>query len=626
MNQTLQPSIPLPKEQLASPQKIVIEFLSQFASRQTWLQSLRGCCLGVIALLLGGVAIAAIDATSLLNDNWRWTLTCAAYAMSTVVGWMGGVKRWFHPSSAEHTAWEIENAHPKFRESLLSSVELRSPDGSVRSGSPEFLVAIEQNVAQELSVLDVDSMLPWQSVRSKVIGVIGVIAAILGLCCIPGLRFSERFARAMVPFVSLAKPSSIQFTIVEPSPSSPLVPSDQLIQFTVDVTVGEYLRDSHLTGGKPLDAFLELVEVGAPISGESSSQDARSSHRNLKMNLESESPYRFSLTAPIGNRKTQYRISAGDGQSIFRTITPVARPKPLAFHVTIQPPEYSQEASIHLTQPKGDLRVLKGSHVQLQVDINQSLSQADLILEFADSGRKSPLKLVKTNPSQELPLVANATTRYATEWDVTENARYQLRLISEFEYQGHKIENSFSPFYKVEAIEDTPATVQWVANEKTFWAEAPKPNATFIVSADDILTIAALVSDNLPVESISQEISINRGEWLTNRPNISLERREETELVAHAKTAPAYQAVAVWSWDLINVAAETGDMVATRLSVVDRKGNRSLSPVVQLSLATIGFDRDRYKSLYRRAELVPPLRALADSLLTNRQQISWHKK
>ena len=592
-------------ETLRSSRETVGSFLQQFADRQMRLQIIRGIFNAFVCLFLCAIAIAMLDATHWLVDGWRWGLICVSYVFALFVGWTFGLKGLWYQPSQENIAWSLENAHPNFRESLLTTIDLRRDGGSQRRGSLEFIAAIEQGVAHELDTLNVESLLPWRKIAQSAAAAIAVAAVLVMASYVPNLRFSERLARAMIPFVSLVRPSNVQIDVLEPSPTSMSVPTDQSLRFVVEVT-----------GGVPSEASLELVEDGAP---------SPDSNRTLKMMLESNNPVRFSLSAPISDKTTRYRVLAGDGQTLFRTLTPVPRPKSLAFHATVTPPAYTKQDSSLTSNVRGDLQLLSGSRVHLAIDTNLTLAKALILLEYTASGRKETLALSNVKPSESLPLGTGATARYAAEFDVTENARYQVRLVSNFEFDGINVENSFSPTYRIEAIEDAGALVAWAANEETYWKSPPSTGATFIVASNEILKLATNVSDNLPIEQISNEISINRGDWQTTKAKIELMVVDQTATIptsdANPKPKQLVEANAVWAWDLLDSPTSSGDSVASRVTVVDRKGNVSHSPTVQFSIASASYDRNRHASLVRRAQLVAPIRAFAEHLSSKREQI-----
>ncbi len=597
---------------MPSPRETVARFLASFSNRQSWLHAIRGCAIATIVLLCGVCLIIFADWLIQLPEKWRWLLTCSTYLLALVSAWRIGLSGVFFPPSLENVAWSVEQTSPNFRESLLATVELRRADGTTRSGSPHFVDAIEQNVARELSGLEIDSLLPWRAIAKNLLALVAVLGGVVAACCIPNAKLPERLLRAMIPFVSFERPSNVQITILDPSPNSLSVPSDQIIPFVIQVR-----------GGAPTEATLELIETEVPMSRLDGSGRTPAGRRFLKMNIVSDSPLMFSLSAPISDLPTKFRVVAGDAETLFRTIQPIARPKVLAFHVELEPPAYTLGAKELSSTPRGDLRVLKGSRVKLDIDVNQTLSQARIAMEFPSSGRKESIALQPVQQIGSIPLASNAIQRFTAEFVVEEEATYQVRLTSNFEYKGTKIENTYSPRYRIDTLDDSAPLISWKANNRTVWSEPPRPNQAFIVAPDEIIVLSATVSDNLPVESLFHEASINRGPWVTVQPNLIRKELENPQQVAPLQqlSTKAYLAQSDWTWDLLSLAASSGDAVATRVTAIDRKGNSAHSATIQFSLASPGFDRDRHSSLIQRVELVPLLDALSVLLNKSRDQL-----
>jgi len=595
-----------------TPSETVARFLASFNNRQTRLQTIRGCAIAIIVLLCGVCLIVATDWLFHLPEIGRWLLTCSAYAIAFVSAWRFGLSQVFYQPSLENVAWSIEQSNPNFRESLLATVELRRPDGTTRSGSPIFVAALEQNVAQELRSLEIASLLPWRTLSKNLVALIAVVGGVVAACGIPDARLSERLARAMIPFVSFERPSSIQITIIDPSPDSLSVPSDQIIPFVVQIK-----------GGSPTEATLELIESDGTQSRIDESKGSQNSRRSLKMNCVGDSPLLFSINAPISDLPTRFRIIAGDAETLFRTIQPIARPKVLAFHSEIEPPAYTRDAKEFASTARGDLRVLKGSRVKLNIDVNQALSHALIAMEFPASGRTETIALQQVQSIGSIPLETNAIQRFTAEWSVEEDATYQVRLTSNFKYKGNSIENTYSPRYRLDTFEDTPPMISWKATDKTVWTEPPKANQAFIVAPDEIVGLSASVSDNLPIEHLLHEASINRGPWITVEPNLSRTAIVNSPpiLSEGQLSKKVFMAQPDWTWDLLGLAASSGDIVGTRVTAIDRNGNTSHSPTILFSLASAGFDRDRHSSLIRRMELVPLLDALSVALNRSRDQV-----
>ncbi len=597
---------------LPTPSETVARFLASFNNRQSRLQAIRGSAIAIIVLLCGVGLIVAIDWLIQLPEMGRWLLTCSSYAIAFVSAWRIGLSQVFFWPSLENVAWSVEQSSPHFRESLLATVELRRPDGTTRSGSPLFVAALEHNVAHELRSLEIDTLLPWRALSKILVALIAVLGGVVAACCIPDAKLSERLARAMIPFVAFERPSNIQITILDPSPNSLSVPSDQIIPFVVQIT-----------GGSPTDATLELIESDGTQVRIGDSKRGQNSRRSLKMNFVGDSSRLFSISAPISDLPTRFRVIAGDAETLFRTIHPIARPKVLAFHSEIKPPAYTLDAKELASTPRGDLRVLKGSRVKLDIDVNQALSNSLIVMEFPASGRKETIALQQAQSIGAIPLASNAIQRFTAEWVVEEDATYQVRLTSNFKYKGNGIENTYSPRYRLDTFEDSPPMISWKATGKTIWAELPKPNQAFIVAPDEIVNLSATVSDNLPIEHLLHEASINRGPWIAVEPNLNRTTiANSPPIVSEGQSSKkVFIAQPDWTWDLLGLVASSGDSVATRVTAIDRKGNTSHSPTILFSLASPGFDRDRHSSLIRRMELVPLLDALSVALNRSRDQL-----
>ncbi len=300
--------------------------------------------------------------------------------------------------------------------------------------------------------------------------------------------------------------------------------------------------------------------------------------------------------------------------------SPIARPKVFAFHFTVKPPPYALSQTVKTTETRGDLCALKGSRVQWDIDVNQKLSKASIAMEFTASGRKEVVVLRLAQPDESHPLVPFAVQRFTTDLVIEEAATYHMRLVSDRDYQTNPIENTYSPRYKITAVEDSVPIISWLASDKTIWNEPPKPNQEFIVAPDEIVSLSAIISDNLPFEKLFQEASVNLGPWVTVQQIPTHSEFGITKSIEHTG-GPAFSAQADWAWDLGSLGASSGDSISTRVTAIDRKGNTNHSLAIQLNLAIVGFDRNRHNSLYRRSELVPKLAELSASLNKSRDQL-----
>ncbi|MEQ1828554.1 MAG: hypothetical protein ABL921_21510 [Pirellula sp.] len=619
---------------IKSPRHRVQRFLKDYSKRNATIQCLRGLCSLVALLFLLISLVMIVDALRWISDEWRWIVVSCCYLGAVIVGWYCGIKSAWLPVSRMDAANNIESARPAFRESLISSIELRADDGSIPHGSPAFVRRIEQDVAHELGYLDIRDLLPWTAASRW-----------LGLCCLlwtgllmlhvlfPNWSLPARFARATIPFVDIERPTHIRLVVVEPLSNALSVPSGQTIRFVVEVL-----------GGSATEAILELhqdSQTGRPSPGET---------RSLKMMPEGKEPLRFSISASVGEEPTRFRMVAGDGRTPFYTITPILRPKPLKFNAVIIPPTYSKLESSKHTSLRGDMKLLAGSTVHLEVETNTKLEHGAILIdrEGLDSREKLDMAPVsKSQPETDSSASQPVSPRYQVAFPVDEDLRYQLKLVSnsytspprkqatdsytspprkqvtDLAYQSIPIENSYSPQYRVEARLDNAPHVAWVDSEDTLWRTIPQNNENFIVAPGEVITLSASLSDEMPVDQCHQEISINQGAWHHVPVQIrwnSSEIQRPSNQDDGIDTQTRYEARSSWKWDLGSTKVQSGDILAVRLVALDRIGNQTVSSEIRLNVAHSNLDRDRHRSLYQRSDLVRTLRALADELGNNHER------
>jgi len=597
--------------QLQSSADFVSTFLTRFLSRQSFLQTIRAISVSIVAMLLGVCLCVGIDWSVQPPEAWRWLFTCTVYAGTLVVVWQLGLRNLLFPPSHEQAARAVEQALPSLQESLLAAVELRDQDGVTRSGSPIFIDAIERSVVHELEKSEINLLLPWRLVLKSLLSVIAVLGLILIACGLPNARLPQWMARSMIPFVSLERPSNTQIEVLEPALDALSVPSDQTVQFAIAVS-----------GRIPREATLELIEMESNDVVLDTSKRRIEKRRSLPMIADIGTPEKFLIAAPISDRATKFRILAGDAETIFRVLQPVAPPTVIAFHSEVEPPSYTFQPKESRSNPRGDMQVIKGSTVRLQLDVSQVVSKANIVMEYQASGRMETIELSQIKPEKANPLSPKSMLRLTAEFPVHEDALYQVKLVSEFSYKGNKIENTFSPRYRIDALQDTAPIIAWKTSEKTTWRESPTANQVFMVSPDEIVSLSVNVSDNLPVDKIFHEASINTGPWATVQTDLQRsEWSQDVSVKSNDAVSRIFAADSTWSWDLVSLSANSGDSFATRVTAIDRKGNTAHSPTVQLSLASVGFDRERHRNLYHRAELVPLLQALATSINMSRDTL-----
>ncbi len=556
---------------------------------------------GIAFVLLAVIACAsilvALDALRWIDDPTRWVLSLGMYLASFALGaWFGLYRLWKSLSPVE-LAQQVESATPRFNESLLSAVELEQTPVDQRHFSSEFLVAIQRGVAGELEVLPPKSILPWSLIRRPLLAAFGALTLLLGLCAVPGLQMPQRLGRALLPFLDIQRPSKSNIHILAPSRDGVTVPENQSVSFEVEI-LGEPTESAYL-------------EIRPKKSNRFASPD------RVEMSLIQREPLTFATIASVQSESIEYRFVSGDAVSPYRVLNTTPRPRVLAFHHRIEFPDYAQVAPSQSTSERGDVRALQGATLELAIEPSMPLRTARLALEELDSGEKRSVEFQKDSQSN----------RWKLRLPIDRDLKAQVKLTADVPGAELPIENTFSPFFEIDSVEDHAPNVAWVVGEKTLWKSPPLANQSWIVSPQEFIQLAGAVSDDLPGTTIRQEISVNRKPWEAIDLSIPLE-------LDSPKFAPATSALvnwvgldgvkeptrgsAEWTWDLLTRSLTSGDVVSVRLAARDTADHLSYSLPIQLSLASEDFDRNRHQSLYYRAVLGPDLQKLTDLIRTQR--------
>jgi len=581
----------------ASHQAGIHRWLHRFGTRQSMLLILQGTAFALLAVIACASILVAFDALRWIDDPTRWVLAAGMYLASFSLGaWFGLYRLWKRLSPVE-LARQVESATPRFNESLLSAVELEQTPMEQRHFSSEFLVAIQRGVAGELDVVFPKSILPWSLIRRPLLAASGALALLLSLCAVPGLQMPQRLGRVLLPFLDIQRPSKSNIHILAPSRDAVTVPENQSVSFEVEIR------------GEPTEsAFLEMRPK---------TKNRFASPQRVEMSLIQREPLTFATIASVQSESIEYRFVSGDAVSPYRVLNTTPRPRVLTFHHRIEFPDYTQVPPSHSSSERGDVRVLQGGTLELSIEPSMPLRSARLAVEELDSGEKRSLDFELDSQSK----------RWRLRLPIDRDLKAQVKLSADVSGAELPIENTFSPFFEIDSVEDHAPNVAWVVGEKTLWKTPPMANQSWIVSPQEFIHMAGAVSDDLPGTTIRQEISVNRRPWEALDLSLPLE-------LDSPKFAPATSALvnwvgldgvqeptrgsAEWTWDLVTRSLVSGDVVSIRLAASDTADHWSYSLPIQLSLASEDFDRNRHQPLYYRAVLGPDLQKLTDLIRTQR--------
>ena len=309
------------------------------------------------------------------------------------------------------------------------------------------------------------------------------------------------------------------------------------------------------------------------------------------------------------------------------TVPEDPNPKVVGFHFTITPPKYTLVPEGNKTSPRGDLRLLKGSKLKLEMDVDQTLDSASLALEFPDTGGKNHValldaKTIASNRPSNKPLHPGSKQRLTFEIVVDKTFLYDVRLVSDRKLKGKRLENTYSPRYRIDAIDDLHAELKWQSIDKTPWQESIANDNVRLVANDATIELSLSVSDNLPVEQLIHEASVNRGPWIAIHSDLGDKTLASGPSDAILDiTQVHWKAMIDWKWQLSGMDVRSGDSIATRVTATDKKGNQSHSPTLVFSLAAKGFDPKRNLSLMKRCQIVSLLDSLSRVIHEDRETL-----
>lgn len=602
--------LPKPEDRIPRSMSSIERWLRRFERRQAWLLFLQGFSLGGLSLLAGASLIMVLDAIVILSDTWRWTLTISVEISAIAWGIAFGLLRPWVRRPLKRVASEAESAYPEVREQLLACVELSGTDENTRNFSNDFLVALQGRVAHSLRDRSIGDLLPWSSVRGPCLAVLASCTAILGLCLFSRLDMPQRLLRALIPFADFERLSRTRIEVVKPSRPLAAVPENQAVEFEIQ-----------LSGAETREASMHWrVANGQSTSGWTLETMIRVC----------DSPVRFVGSLPIGTDAIEYRFTAGDGQTRWRMIRPMPRPRARRFKHRIRFPEYTGLAPSEIVLERGSLTALAGSQIDVGLEPSLPLVSASACVERLDSGEQESVSLTYEKDQSV----------WSFPWRSDVDARYRLKLKANGNDGEEPIENTFSPAHELSTASDHHPAVEWMATDETLWDAPPRPEQAWIVSPEELVPLAARLADDLPGATIEQQISINRGPWT----KLSMEMRTlSSGNGGRNRSLPDWldsnawppidgvehptDAAFTWVWDILTAGASSGDTIAVRIAAQDSCQQITYSPTIEFSLASPGFDRNRHDLLFARSALFPELvrlstrmREAKESLTTRLQQ------
>ena len=441
----------------------VVSKLRHFERRRFRIIVMRGLCAGIVTLLICMAVVAFLDWGWVLRDNVRWMLSGAAYLLAAIMAWVIAGRKITTRPAREEIAAQVEEAEPELREQLLSAVELATDNPDAVHDSPVFRGLLQGRVAAQMAKIRIGNLLPFRLMMKWMLAAFVIVAVIALLLTGGDPNFRTLAVRAMMPMANVDRVSRIQVEILEPTPHSLMIAKDE----TVAIVIGT-------SGGNVDEAVLETFVAGQPP---------------VQQMMRTRTDGEFAANVHVDADEIQYRILAGDAVTKLHTISGRNRPRVVAFHKTYDYPEYSQLDDETVTEDHGDVIVLEGTQASIQLDLDQEVSVAELRIDGETDEELTTI-----------PLTQNAEGNWSASVPVDENAIYKVHLVS----SETGFENQFSPRYEIRPVPDLIPRAGFVDQTET----------NLLLPPNDILALKGMAEDDLPLDAIAQEISINGREWI----------------------------------------------------------------------------------------------------------------
>ena len=522
--------------------------IEEFGRRRSRLILMRGICTFVTITLLSFGVVGLLDYLVFMDDWVRYILSAVAYTLLAIALYFTCIRQLLHRSTIKELAIMFEMAAPEMKEKLLSAVELSNHGSFQGYDSNIFKDAIQKDVATQVGKIQLESVLPKKMILKWTRAAIITFAVFAILLFIPSLKFGTLMLRAVVPTANVDRVSNIEITLIEPGKSDTIVPEGDAISVVIE------LSDPEIN-----IAYMESVLA----NGEKDTVPMQKISEN-----------RFSTVINVGRDDIEFRVRAHTALTRYYTLRAVPRPQVLEFEKTYNFPSYSGLPSKTETEKKGDIRILEGTEVNLNIKADQPVLNAELRFENV-GGKKWTVPLN----------VSNGTNLKGT-FKVRSNATYKVHLVSE----ESGFINKFSPKYEVQSLADLLPSISLTL-----------PKTDMAVPVDEVVDIRGNADDDLGLKEIFLSYKYNAGNW--QKLNI---------INTNLKTLPIS-----YKWELSKLKVEPGDELTFRLGAKDRKGNEGYSSSIRLSIVASGFDRKRLNEFKEFVKVHKALRHMASAIDEN---------
>lgn len=567
--------------------------LIEFRSRRRFLMASRGWASTAIVFVVALVLAMLVDGftTSALA---RWMASAVVYLAPLLTWYVAGWRPQHTANSLVDDARRMEAVDPRLHEQLVSAIELAQAKDAGYD-SPEFKHQLQQQVASLMATTNVAQLLPFQLIRCRLFWAAGLCLLFLCTGLLPGLHWWNRVSRALLPGANLDRVTNVAIEIIEPRPHSCTVARSDMVGITARLNgriPEQVLIETRAADGKQASAVIPNVPMpnmpmpsvagnGVSISGAAANSGVNSTE--LVDSSMGRSTADFHGMISTDQAWIEYRVVAGQASTAWHRLTTQPRPQITRFFVQLSPPEYTRLPVHEFITDSGDLQSLRGTGVQLSIEVDQSLDSAQLQWQPPSNTQGS----AKAEPitSEKLMLVLNRDTgRYEARFNIEQDLAYRL----EIKAAQTGFTNAFSPTYHVHSLADEPPKVDWLTPKRGSAINGTSPGRSMaiehIVTPESVVAMEVGVEDELPCQELWQWVRKNGSDAWEKWQQIPLDGDGST-ISPDALAGNRSSSRAAWSGDLLGFKLQVGDTLETKVVATDRLGQTSESEVLTLLIS-----------------------------------------
>jgi len=437
-------------------------------------------------------------------------------------------------------------------EPLLKSKLLSAVELSEEEGEHESKLFRKQ--AQQVVVEDLRGLEIDRLMPAKLVQtwLIAAAAVILATGLMAAFQSGRTLLmRALIPMANIDRVSRNRILVLSPAGGNAAVPENDEIQIRVQVR-GPKINEPPYLMAERLDEQVQKAVFTRAIDSDSE----------------------YTTTIAVESKNVTYRVHAGDAVSRRYTLESRERPQVVQYEKIYKFPEYTGQDSRTSKEEHGNLSALTDTKVKLTLHLNQSVQTA--VMHHVTESSTNKLNFV----------LGAGPKQWQLEMTLSEDGAYKVYLTT-----AEKLGNKSPVEYSIEAKPDLVPTV-----------ELTQPGAELTVRPEDIIPIAGEVKDDIGLARWEQLFKVNQADWKSIHTNLYTKPLTTNAMVK-------------LDWDLLKREVKPGDLVLTKLAVIDRKGSRTESRPVRVKVDSALFEASRIASLVEQRQWVDRLRQSAAKTL-----------